>query len=513
MPRSDKELYENQVLRQYEKEMVAKHKKKLDFSHFTKEMRSMSETRYDELEKMILEKTIRELQTAMNGGQFTSVELVTFYLKRIEQYNPLLNAIIELNPDALKLAEDVDRDRKKDKGKTLLSGIPILLKDNIGTGDKMHNTAGAKALEGSRLKKDAPIVKKIKEYGGIILGKSNMSEWAFQMSSNGVNGYSALGGQTKNPYGLFDVGGSSSGSAVGVAMNLASVTIGSETCGSIIYPASQNNIVGLKPTLGLWRSKRIVPIAKSFDTAGPLTRSVEDAALINYFLSDITDVNDGDFESNFKTRPQKRFKLGLIDNPIIHSYYRNEDEALLDKAVKDLEDLGFVVDRIMIDEKAFGVDLDGPLEYEFKKCVATYLKETDSSKNKISSLKNIWKYNEKDLMSRAPYGQDLIKNSAYTRITKKECGKTIKRDRRICQNAIDRQLGEYDGLISLSNHFSLVYAYAGYPALTVPGGFRSTGEPVGLTFVGGECEEDKLITMGYIYEQGTKHRRSYQCPR
>ncbi|PKM70627.1 MAG: amidase, partial [Firmicutes bacterium HGW-Firmicutes-18] len=237
MTRSDKELYENQILRQYEKEMVAKHKKKLGFSHFTKEMRRMSETRYDELEKMILEKTIRELQTAMNSGQFTSVELVTFYLKRIEQYNPLLNAIIELNPDALKLAEDVDRDRKKDKGKTLLSGIPILLKDNIGTGDKMHNTAGAKALEGSRLKKDAPIVKKIKEYGGIILGKTNMSEWAFQMSSNGVNGYSALGGQAKNPYGLFDVGGSSSGSAVGAAMNLASVTIGSETCGSIIYPA------------------------------------------------------------------------------------------------------------------------------------------------------------------------------------------------------------------------------------------------------------------------------------
>jgi amidase len=284
------------------------------------------------------------------------------------------------------------------------------------------------------------------------------------------------------------------------------VTIGSETCGSVIYPASQNNIVGLKPTLGLWSSKRIIPIAKSFDTAGPLTRSVEDAALLNYFLSDITDLNDADFESNFKTESNKRFKLGLIDNPIIHSYYRNEDEALLDKAVKDLEDLGFIVDRIIIDEKAFEVDIDNPLEYEFKKCVSNYLKETVSGKNKISSLKDIWKYNEKDLISRAPYGQDLIKNSAFTGITKKECKKIIKRDRRICQNAIDQQLKEYDGLISLSNHFSLVYAYAGYPALTVPAGFRSTGEPVGLTFVGGECEEDKLITMGYIYEQGTKYR-------
>lgn len=508
MPRNDKELYENQVVRQHEKEMTTKHKRILDFSPFIEEMGKMSETRYDELKKIVVEKTIRELQDSMDAGQITSVELVIFYLKRIELYNPLHNAVLEINPDVLKLAKKADNKRKNHGKESLLLGIPIILKDNIGTKDKLHNTSGAKALEGSQAKKDAPVVNKIRKQGGIILGKANMSEWAYQMSSNGVCGYSALGGQTKNPYGIFDVGGSSSGSAVCAALNLASVTLGTETCGSIIYPASQNNIVGLKPTLGLWKTKRIIPIAQPFDTAGPMTRSVEDAALINYFLSDISDLNEKDFEINFKTGHNKQYKLGLIDNPIIHSYYRSEDEHLLDQAVEDLKKLGFTVDRIKIDEKAFEVDLDSPLEYEFKKGVSDYLKETRPDKHRIRRLKDIWKYNKKDLMTRAPYGQDLIKKSVFTDISKKECQEIIKRDRIICQNAIDSQLREYDGLISLSNHFSLVYAYAGYPALTVPAGFRSTGEPIGLTFVGGECEEDKLIAMGYIYEQGTKHRRS-----
>ncbi|HAE41996.1 MAG TPA: amidase [Clostridiales bacterium] len=488
--------------------MTTKHKKKLDFSPFKKDMQAMTDEKYIELENLILEKTIRELQISMDDERFTSKEMVVFYLKRIEIYQPKLNALIELNPDALKLAEKADIERKKNQRESLLLGIPIILKDNIGTKDKMHNTAGAKALEGSQAKKDAPVVNKIRKQGGIILGKANMSEWAYQMSSNGVCGYSALGGQTKNPYGIFDVGGSSSGSAVCAALNLASVTLGTETCGSIIYPASQNNIVGLKPTLGLWKSNRIIPIAQSFDTAGPMTRSVEDAALINYFLSDISDLNEKDFEINFKTGHNKQYKLGLIDNPIIHSYYRSEDEHLLDQAVEDLKKLGFTVDRIKIDEKAFEVDLDSPLEYEFKKGVSDYLKETRPDKHRIRRLKDIWKYNKKDLMTRAPYGQDLIKKSVFTDISKKECQEIIKRDRIICQNAIDSQLREYDGLISLSNHFSLIYAYAGYPALTVPAGFRSTGEPVGLTFVAGPYQESKLLNMGYIYEQGTNHRHS-----
>ncbi|MDP3385688.1 MAG: amidase family protein [Eubacteriales bacterium] len=507
MPRNDKELYETQVMRQYENEMTTKHKKKLNFLTLKKLMRKMSDDRCDELSGLISEKTIRELQSSMNDGQFTSKELVIFYLKRIEKYNPQLNALIELNPDALKLAEKADKKRKKHAGKSLLLGIPVILKDNIGTKDKMHNTAGAKVLDGSSVNRDASVVKKIKKHGGIILGKANMSEWAYQMSSNGVCGYSALGGQTKNPYGSFDVGGSSSGSAVSIAMNLASVAIGSETCGSIIYPASQNNIVGLKPTLGLWSSKRIIPIAESFDTAGPMTRSVEDAALLTYYLKDPTYFNLGEFESYFKIEPCKRYRLGVINNPIMRTYDRNEDEILLNQAVKDLEKLGFEVDQVIIDESAFEVDLDGPLEYEFKKCVADYLKRTLPGKRNISSLRDIWKYNKIDLKTRAPYGQDLIEKSVFTDIRRKECKEIINRDRSICQNAINRQLSKYDGLISLSNHFSLVYAYAGYPALTVPAGFRSTGEPLGLTFVAGPFEESKLITMGYIYEQGTKHRR------
>ncbi|MFO7887412.1 MAG: amidase family protein [Eubacteriales bacterium] len=514
MSKKDLELFNNQIIRQYDMEMKTKYKQNLDFSPFKAELDNYTEKRHQELKKYIIEKTIREIQNYLKKNIFTVEELVLFYLKRINDYSSKYNALIELNPDALYIARKVDKKRQEGNIKSPISGIPIILKDNIGTKDKMHNSAGSVILQKSKVVEDSPIVKRIKEKDAIIIGKANMSEWAYYMSSEGVCGYSALGGQTKNPYGKFDVGGSSSGSAVTTALNLAAATLGSETCGSIVYPSNQNNVVGLKPTLGLWESDRIIPIAPSFDTAGPMTKFVEDAALLTYLLTGNEDFKDDDFYKNLNL-DNDNLKIGVVLKDEKKNYLgkansilRDEDKAILNKAMDDLKNMGFQVEYTKIKSESFEVDMGSILEYEFKESIKEYLKEIEQSKDMPNELVDIWEFNNEDIKNRAPYGHDLIQKSAFTKIKKDEYKKILKRDRQICQNAIDEKLEEYDILLSLSNNFSLVYAYAGYPALCVPAGFRSTGEPVGITFTAGPFQEAKLLNAGYIYEQNTKHRKS-----
>jgi len=379
------------------------------------------------------------------------------------------------------------------------------MKDNISTSEEMHTTAGAAVLENSKTVEDAPIVKKIKSLDGIILGKANLSEWAYYMSSSGVCGYSALGGQTKNPYGKFDVGGSSSGSGVCAASNFACLTIGTETCGSIIYPSSQNSIVGLKPTLGLLSNKGIVPIAESLDTPGPMTKNIEDASLLTNLLTEKSSSDISTIEEVLNI-DRKDFKIGIINNEKIKEYFRDEDEEILDKAKKDMEKIGFKVESVEFEEDVFKVDLDTVLQYEFKKSMKDYLEEYSDSEFP-KDLVDIWKYNNEDIKKRAPYGQDLLQKSAFTKISENEYEEILKKDRKLCKETVDNKLEKYDALVALSNHFSLVYTFAGNPALTVPAGYRSTGEPIGITFVGGRFEENKLFKIGYLYEQSTKHRK------
>src|SRR6056297_1948131 len=339
LSKKDVELFNNQVVKQYDMEMKTKYKKNLDFSPFEKALDNFSEKRYQELKCHIIEKPITEIQNSLKEDIFTVEELVLFYLKRIKKYSRKYNPLIELNPDALTIAREIDIKRQEGEINSLISGIPIILKDNIGTKDKMHNSAGSVILKNSKVLEDSPVAKKFKENGGIILAKANMSEWAYYMSSEGVCGYSALGGQTKNPYGKFDVGGSSSGSAVTTALNLAAATLGSETCGSIVYPSNQNNVVGLKPTLGLWESDRIIPIAPSFDTAGPMTKFVEDAALLTYLLTGNEDFKDDDFYKNLNL-DNDNLKIGVVLKDEKKNYLgkansilRDEDKAILNKAM------------------------------------------------------------------------------------------------------------------------------------------------------------------------------------
>jgi len=502
---NDVELFNDQVIRQYELEKETKYKKDLDFSPFEKAMKEISDERYQELDDYILEKPIKTIREHLNKKVFSAEELVLYFLKRIKKYGSKLNALIELNPGALNIAREIDSKLKDGNNLSPLAGIPIILKDNIGTSANMHTTAGAAVLENSMTNKDAPIVEKIKSLDGVILGKANLSEWAYYMSSDGVCGYSALGGQTKNPYGKFDVGGSSSGSGVSTAANLACAAVGTETCGSIIYPSSQNSVVGLKPTLGLLENKGIVPIAESLDTPGPMTKNIEDAALLTSLLTDKENLKSQNIDEILDIN-KKDFKIGIINNEKTKDYFRDEDSEILSKAKEDMEKIGFTVEYVEFEEKVFKVDIDTILQYEFKKSMKDYLEEyTDGDFPK--SLVDIWEYNNEDIKKRAPYGQDLLQKSAFTKIDEDEYKEVIENDTKLCEAAINKKLEKYDALVSLSNHFSLVYALGGHPALTIPAGYRSSGEPIGLTFVGGHFQEEELFNIGYVYEQNTKYRK------
>ncbi|MCB0034587.1 MAG: hypothetical protein KDE51_11230, partial [Anaerolineales bacterium] len=280
----DQELFEweafvnRQVERQYG-DVAYTGKRPLDLAPFAAALADFSERQAAAVGELISGKTIIALQSLFASGQLSTTELVLFYLQRIGRYDDhRLNSFLAVNPDALKIAQQLDEERAAGQVRSRLHGIPVLLKDNIATADRMPTTAGAAVLANATTKRDAFIAQRLREAGAVILGKGNLSEWANFMTSTSANGFSVLGGQARNPYGRFDVGGSSAGSAVAVAADLVTISIGSETAGSIVYPASQNAVVGLKPSLGAVSRDHIVPITAAMDTAGPMGRTVTDVA-------------------------------------------------------------------------------------------------------------------------------------------------------------------------------------------------------------------------------------------
>ncbi|MCM1988765.1 amidase family protein [Oceanirhabdus seepicola] len=507
-----------QVKKQYTNEVKTSCKKTLDFSPFKESMEKISEERFKELEELILHSDVTKIQEGFKNKTYSVEEVTAFYLIRIEMYDEnKLNTVIELNPDAIEIAKQLDKQLDNGKIDGNLFGIPVLLKDNIGTGDKMHNTAGAAALENSKCDRDAFIVGKIRKANGIILGKANMSEWANFMSSNSSNGYSALGGQTHNPYGSFDVGGSSSGSAASVAAGLAPISIGSETAGSMIYPSSQNSVVGIKPSLGLLSRDRIIPIAEAQDTAGTIGKNVKDAVilfneLVGFDSNDIETENAKEFEGVDYTKfldkdGLKGMKIGLLVDDMVVSNYRKGDKEILDKAVEDLKNLGAEVIEVKAGEEAFGVNYMNVLVHGYKNDVNQYLKNIGSKD--IKNIEDIIKFNKEDMENRAPYNQALIEMAQENKFTEEEIKKDIENNRKVAGDAIDKVLKDNDVevLLTLSNYFSGVYAPAGYPAITIPTGYREGGEPIGITLVASKFEEGKLIKAAYSYEQGTKNRK------
>lgn len=506
----------SQVEKQYNKEKTAPLKENLDFTPFKANIDKMSDLRYSDLEKLIVGSNIDTIHKNITEKKFTIEDLVTFYVKRINKLDPKLNTIIELNPEALNIARKLDKENKTNFSKDSLYGIPVLLKDNIATKDKMHTSAGAVALKKSKPDEDAFIVKKLRNSNAIILGKANLSEWANYTSSNFANGFSALGGQTHNPYGKFDVGGSSSGSAASVASNLSTISVGSETAGSMIYPSSQNSVVGIKPSLGLLSRYKIIPIAEAQDTAGAIGKNVSDATILfnkmigfdenDSITKDASKYEKADYTKFLDPNGLKGMNIGIATNKLVTMHYRDDEDKIIDKVIKDLKKLGANVKEIKLDDNSFKANYSNVLKYEYKKGVNDYLKSINNPR--IKNLQSIIEYNKKDKKSRIPYGQDLMEKSQNNKITEKENKDLVISNRKITSKGIDDALkkNNVDVILTLSNYLSSVYAPAGYPAISVPSGYKPNGEPIGITLIGSKFQEGTLIKAAYSYEQGTKYR-------
>jgi len=472
----------------------------------------------------------------LQSGKTTSVEITQAYLARIEEIDKkgaLLNSVIEINPDALSLAETMDHERKAGTLRGPLHGIPILIKDNINTGDQMLTTAGSLALTGNKAKKDAFVVEQLRKSGAIIMGKTNLSEWANFRSTHSCSGWSSRGGQTKCPYVLDrNPSGSSAGSGTATAASLCAISVGSETDGSIVSPASVNGLVGIKPTVGLWSRQGIIPISATQDTAGPMARTVRDAVLL---LGPGTGVDPMDPATAASTgKSQKDYTVYLKEDGLkgkrigiekTHLHLNPDFSAILRSAMAVMEAQG----AVMVE-----VDVMGPLKelgnaeyqvllYEFKDGLNKYL---SGASGRVKSLKELIAYDlahEKEMMpffkqeilveaeskgglDSKEYLDALAKTTGFRKtLTSLMTAQNLDALSGITNGAagcIDLVNGDYDNGPSLSTPAAIT----GFPHITVPMGAWH-GLPVGLSFYAGAYSEPALIPMAYAYEQASKKRQ------
>lgn len=485
------------------------------------------------------ELSITELQQQLQSGRSTSRSLVEKYLDRIKEVDkdgPRLNSVIELNPEAESIAAALDRERKEKGARGPLHGIPILIKDNIDTADRMLTTAGSLALVGSKPAQDAYIVKRLRDAGAVLLGKTNLSEWANFRSARSSSGWSGRGGQTKNPYALDrNPCGSSSGSGAAASANLCAAAIGTETDGSIVCPSSASSLVGIKPTLGLVSRSGIIPIAHSQDTAGPMARSVSDAAILLSALTGLDPrdpiTSEGqrhvvDYTKSLDPDGLKGMRLGIARK---YFDFNIGVEKLMNERLDDLKRLGAVlVDPA--DIPTSGKFDDSELEvllFEFKEDLNKYLARLGQGAI-VKSLKDIIDFNEQNREKEMPFfGQDLfLKAQEKGPLTSTKYLQALRKNRLLSRtqgidfvmkkhrlNALVAPTGGPAWPTDLINgdHFTGGYssasAVAGYPHITVPAGYVF-GMPVGISFFGGAFSEPTLIKIAYAFEQGTKARRS-----
>ncbi|MDN4523208.1 amidase family protein [Fictibacillus fluitans] len=483
----------------------------------------MSVTKFNTFQ--LEEATISYIQDALEKEEITSLKLVTLYIERISKYNhngPKLNAVIEINPDAVNIAEALDEERRHKGARGPLHGIPVLIKDNINTGDAMHTSAGSLALSESYADQDAYIVTKLREAGAIILGKTNLTEWANFMTENMPNGFSSRGGQVLNPYGpgKFDVSGSSSGSGSAVAGNFAAAAIGTETSGSITSPAAANSLVGIKPTVGLVSRFGIIPISVSQDTAGPMTRTVADAAILLGALTGL-DHNDAatakaahsgktDYTVYLREHALNGARIGISYEYSIRELSPSQKD-LFDQAIAAMKEKGaemvFLNSATPLEQEDGGFDV---LLYEFKSGVNSYLKRHTRLPS-ITSLEDVIEYNSKHPGECLKYGQVLLEQSENTSGTLTESSYLNSRLndlQKTREDGIDKTLKEFqlDAILYPTDAGYGFPAKAGYPSISVPAGYDEEGKPFGILLTAGAFSEPKLIALAYSFEQATKHR-------
>jgi len=481
--------------------------------------------------------TISELQEGMKSGKFTARSLVEKYTARIEDIDKrTVNAIIEMNPDAVSIAEDLDRERKTKGPRGALHGIPVLIKDNIATVDRMMTTAGSLALVGSKPPKDSMVAQKLRAAGAVILGKTNLSEWANIRSSHSTSGWSGRGGLTKNPYALDrNPCGSSSGTGAGISANLAAIGIGTETDGSIVCPSSLNGLAGIKPTVGLVSRAGIIPISHSQDTAGPMCRTVRDAATLLGVLTgadpedQATTASAGKVQTNYEQYCDpsglKGARIGVA-----RKYFGFSDavDALMERSIGVMRKQGAVIVD-PADVPTLGKFDDSEMTvfmYELKADLNAYLAGLGSSP--VKTLKDIIEFNDRNRAKEMPYfGQDLfLKSEAKGPLTEKEYVDAVAKNRQLARTeGIDAVMdkNELDALVAptggpawitdliAGDHFgggsSNAAAVAGYPNINVTAG-NIFGLPVGISFFGRAWSEPTLIKIAYAFEQATKARQA-----
>jgi amidase len=486
--------------------------------------------------------TIAELQDAMKSGKHTARSIAELYLARIEAIDksgPTINSVIETNPDALSIADALDKERKEKGARGPLHGIPVLLKDNIDTHDRMSTTAGSLALVGAKPSKDSYVAQKLREAGAVILAKSNPSEWANIRSSHSTSGWSGRGGLTKNPYALDrNPCGSSSGSGAGVSANLCAVSIGTETDGSIVCPSSANGIVGIKPTVGLVSRSGIIPISHTQDGAGPMCRTVRDAAILLGALTgadpDDTATAAGygkwftDYAQFLDANGLRGARIGVV-----RKYFGFNDgvDALMGQALDVLKTNGAeLVDPAEIATSTLtGKNEEIVLTYELKADLNAYLARLGPS-SPVRTLKEIIEFNEKNREKEMPYfGQDMfLKAEAKGPLTSKEYLDALNNNLRLArQEGIDATMDKFklDALVAptggpawltdlvdgdnAGGQSSTAAAVACYPSVSVPAGYVF-GLPVGISFFGRAWSEPILIKLAYAFEQATKVRKPPQ---
>jgi amidase len=484
--------------------------------------------------------TIAELQRDMAGGKRTARSITELYLQRIaanDRKGPTLRSVIETNPDALSIADALDAERKQKGPRGPMHGIPVLIKDNIDTADRMTTTAGSYALEGSIPPRDSHVAERLRAAGAILLGKTNLSEWANFRSTHSSSGWSGRGGQARNPYALDrNPCGSSSGSGAATSANFAAAAVGSETDGSIVCPSSANGLVGIKPTLGLISRAGIIPIAHSQDTAGPMARSVADAATLLTALAGVDPRDVATAESQGHVAPDytkfldvnglKGARIGVARAKFLG--FNDVVDELISEAIDAMKRRGaIIVDPA--DITTAGQFDDTELEvllYEFKADLNSYLASL-SEKSRVKTMADIIAFNERDKAREMPYfAQELmVQAQAKGPLTEQKYIDALAKNHRLSRTeGIDAVMDKnnLDAMITATggpawmtdiingDHFTGGYstpsAVAGYPHITVPAGF-AYGLPVGLSIFGRAWSEPKLISIAYSFEQATKHRR------
>ncbi len=479
---------------------------------------------------------IADLHDRLQRGELSSESLIRWYIQRIEAIDnagPELNSIIEINPDALSIARSLDAEWHNSGPRGPLHGIPVVLKANIDTADQMYTSAGSLALAEHAPSGDAFIVKRLRDAGAVILGKANLSEWANFRSTRSSSGWSSVGGQTRNPYDpARSPCGSSSGSAVAVSANLTVVAVGTETDGSVVCPAGVNGIVGIKPTLGLVSRSGIIPIAHSQDTAGPMARSVRDAAMLLTAMTGV-DAEDPatagaeihhDYSSNLTADGLRGKRIGILrsyhgaeSNPHVEAIFEASVAALKEQGAETVDDIEYESDDLR--DAEFEV-----LKYEFKADLNAYL---ETSAAPVESLADLIAFNEAHAETVMPiFGQEIFEMAAAMGpLSDPTYDEALESSRRIARSAIDDAMNEHglDALIVPTNgpawmidHVngdnygigsSSLAAISGYPSITVPAGFVS-GLPIGVSFIGKAWNEKQLIEIAYAFEQAVGARRA-----